>query len=120
VFRATITALCLLLLWGCDTAPPPTRSQAQPYSVISEQADPAAGSLTLLIKMSGTVTQASVKSIAEKVISERKGDYRHIIVKSYSEGMTANDTPFAISRLENGTVAHRFSSLGETEKIKTH
>lgn len=118
--RTTVISLCLLVLAGCGTAPAPTRSNAQPYSVISEQADPAASSLTLLIKVSGPATQAGVKSIAEAVIAGRKGEYRHIIVKSYAEGMTASDTPFAVSRLEDGTVTHRFSSLAETEKIQTH
>jgi len=120
MLKTVVILLCLLVIAGCGTAPAPTRSNVQPYSIISEQADPAASSLTLLIKVSGPPTQASVKSIAEAVIAERKGDYRHIIVKSYAEGMTATDTPFALSRLEDGTVTHRFSSLAETQKIQTH
>ena len=120
MFRTAVISLCLLALAGCGTAPAPTLSNAQLYSVISEQADPAASSLTLLIKVSGPATQASVKSIAETAIASRKGDYRHIVVKSYTEGMTASDTPFAVSRLEDGIVTHRFSSLAETQKIQTH
>ena len=120
MIKIAAISLCLLVLAGCGTAPAPTRAIAQPYSIISEQADPAAGSLTLLIKVSGPATQPGVKSIAESVIAGRKGDYRHIIVKTYAEGMTASDTPFAISRLEDGTVTHRFSSLAETQKIQTH
>jgi hypothetical protein len=120
MFKITVILLCLLVLAGCGTAPAPTRSSAQPYSVISEQADPVASTLTLLIKVSGPATQPGVKSIAESVIASRKGEYRHIIVKSYAEGMTASDTPFAVSRLEDGAVTHRFSSLAETQKIQTH
>ena len=120
MIRTAVISLCLLTLAGCGAAPAPTRSNAQPYSVISDQADRAASTLTLLIKVSGPATQANVKSIAEAIIAERKGDYRHIIVKSYAEGMTATDTPFALSRLEDGTVTHRFSSLAETQKIQTH
>ena len=120
MIRTGVISLFLLLLAGCGTAPAPTSSGAQPYSVISEQADPAASSLTLLIKVSGPATQPSVKSVAESVIASRKGEYRHIIVKSYAEGMTASDTPFAVSRFEDGTVTHRFSSLAETQKIQTH
>ena len=120
MLKTVVISLCLLVIAGCGTAPAPTRSNVQPYSVISEQADPAASTLTLLIKLSGPATQPGVKSIAESVIASRKGDYRHIIVKSYAEGMTASDTPFAVSRLEAGTVTHRFSSLAETQKIQTH
>jgi len=108
------------MLAGCGTAPAPIQSSAQAYSVISEQADPAASTLTLLIKVSGPATQPNVKSIVEAVIAERRGEYRHMIVKSYVEGMTASDTPFAISRLENGAIAHRFSSVADPQKIQTH
>ncbi|MEK6320618.1 MAG: hypothetical protein AABN33_02925 [Acidobacteriota bacterium] len=121
MYKTAIIALVLLAIVSCGgTAPPPTRSAAQPFSIISEQADPAASSLMLLITVSGPATQPSVKSIAESVITSRRGEYRHIIVKSYAEGMTASDTPFAVSRLEDGTVTHRFSSLAETQKIQTH
>jgi hypothetical protein len=120
MIKTAVISLILLLLAGCGTAPAPTRAIAQPYSVISEQADSPASTLTLLIKISGPATQPGVKSIAEKVIAERKSEYRHIIVKSYTESMSASDAPFAISRLEDGTVTHRFSSLADTEKIQTH
>lgn len=120
MLKTAIIALFLLALAACGTAPAPTRSNVQPFSVISEQADPAAGSLTLLIKVSGPTTQPNVKSIAESVIASRKGEYRHILVKSYAEGMAASDAPFAISRLEDGTVTHRFNSMAETQKIPTH
>jgi len=118
MLKTAIIALFLLALAGCGTAP--TRSNAQPFSIISEQADPAAGSLTLLINVSGPATQPNVKSIVESIIANRKGEYRHILVKSYTEGMAASDTPFAISRLEDGAVTHRFNSMAETQKIPTH
>jgi hypothetical protein len=120
MIKTATIGLSLLVLASCGTAPAPTRSNAQPYSVISEQADSAAGTLTLLIKISGPPTQPSVKAIAESVIAGRRGDYRHIIVKSYAEGTTASDAPFAISRLDDGAVTHRFNSLPETERIQTH
>jgi hypothetical protein len=120
MIKAALLLLCLSVLAGCGTAPAPTRSKAQPYTVISEQADPAASTLTLAIKVSGSATQPAVQSIAEAIIAERKGEYRHIIVKSYAEGMTASDSPLAVSRLEDGTVKHRFNPLGETQKIQTH
>jgi hypothetical protein len=120
MLKTAIIALFLLALVACGTAPAPTRSNAQLFSVISEQADPAAGSLTLLIKVSGPATQPNVKSIVESIIANRKGEYRHILVKSYTEGMAASDAPFAISRLEDGAVTHRFNSMAETQKIQTH
>jgi len=112
----------LLTLLACGTAPAPapTRSTSQPFSVISEQSDPVASSLTLLIRVSGPATQPNVKSIVESVIASRKAEYSHIIVKSYTEGMTASDAPFAISRLEDGVITHRFNAMAETQKIPTH
>jgi hypothetical protein len=120
MMKTTLIALSVIVLAGCGGAPAPTRSNAQTYSVISEQADPASGSLTLLIKVLGPATQPGVTSIVESIIATRKGDYRHILVKSYTEGMASSDTPFAISRLEDGAITHRFNSITENQKIPTH
>jgi hypothetical protein len=120
MLRTAIIAPILLTLSACGTAPAPMRSTSQPFSVISEQADPVASSLTLFIKLSGPATQPNVKSIVESVIASRKDEYSHIIVKTYAEGMTASDAPFAISRLEDGAITHRFNSMAETQKIPTH
>jgi hypothetical protein len=120
MLKSAIIVVSLLSLAACGTAPTPTRSDTQTFSVISEQTDPAAGSLTLLIRVSGPASQQNVKSIVESIIAGRKGDYRHILVKSYTEGMSASDPPFAISRLENDSVTHRFNTMAETQKIPTH
>jgi hypothetical protein len=120
MFRAIMVASVLSAFAACGGAPAPTRSNLQAFSVISEQADPAAGTLTLLIRVSGPATQGDVKPIVESVIASKKGDYAHIIVKSYVEGTTASDPPFAISRLEDGAITHRFNSMNETQKIPTH
>ncbi len=120
MIKATLGALVLLMAVACGTAPAPTRSNTQPFTVISEQADPAAGSLTLLIKVSGPATEANVKSAAESAIASRKGEYRHMVVRSYVENMTASDAPFAISRFEDGSVTHRFNAMAETRRIPTH
>jgi hypothetical protein len=120
MFRAIIVAFVLSAFVACGGAPAPTRSNLQAFSVISEQADPAARTLTLLIRVSGPATPANVKPIAESVIASKKGDYAYVIVKSYVEGMTASDPPFAISRLEDGAITHRFNSMAETQKIPTH
>ena len=120
LLKVLIVSFVLLAFVACGTAPAPTGSNSQTFTIISEQPDAAAGSLTLLIKVSGPATQSNVKSVVESVIAGRKSDYRHILVKSYTEGMTASDTPFAISRLEDGAVTHRFNSMAETQKIPTH
>jgi hypothetical protein len=120
MLKAAIIALSLVSLTACGTAPAPTRSDSQTFSIISEQPDPAAGSLTVVIRVSGPASQASVKSIAESIIANRKGDYRNMIVKSYTEGTSASDGPFAISKLEAGSVTHRFNTMVETQKIPTH
>lgn len=120
MLKLPIILLVVVALAACGTAPAPTRSSEQTYSVVSEQADPAASSLTLVIKVSGPATQPNVRSIAESIIANRKGEYRHILVKSYAEGMAAGDAPFAVSTLEDGAVTHRFRSMAETQKIPTH
>lgn len=120
MLRMLAVALVLSAFAACGGAPAPTRASLQPYSVISEQADPAAGTLTLLIRVSGPATQANVKPVVESVITGKKGEYAHVLVKSYVEGMTASDAPFAISRLEAGVITHRFNSMNETQKIPTH
>ena len=120
MIRVISGTVVLLICVACSTAPAPTRSNAQPFTIISEQADPSAGSVTLLIKVSGPATEANVKSAAESAIASRKGEYRHMIVKSYTEGMTASDAPFALSRFEDGAVTHRFNSMAETQRIPTH
>lgn len=120
MLKTSIIVLLIFLFAACGTAPAPTRSDVQPFSVISEQPDRVASNLTLFIKVSGPATQQNVKSVVESIIANRKGDFRHILVKSITEGMTANDVPFAISRLENDVVTHRFNSTAETQKIPTH
>ena len=120
MLKTAIIVLALLSLAGCGTAPAPTRADAQPFSVISEQADPVASNLTMLVKVTGPATQQNVRSIVESIIANRKGEYRHILVKSYTEETAASDVPFAISRLEDGSVTHRFNSMAENKRIPTH
>jgi len=120
MLKMTIIPLVLFALVGCGTAPRPSRSDTPLYSIISEQPDPQTGILMLTIKVSGPATQTNVRSIAESAIDERRDRFRNIIVNSYTDEMTANEPPFAISRLEGNSVTHRFNSLAETQKIPTH
>lgn len=121
LLKVSAAAVLLSLLGSCGgTAPRPTLARAQSYSVISEQADPVAGTLTISIKVAGPATQSNFRSAAESLIAERKSEYRHITVKSYAENATASDPPAAISRLENDSVSHVFNARTETEKIQSH
>ena len=121
LLKVSAVAALLSLLVSCGgTAPRPTLARPQSYSVISEQADPVAGTLTISIKVAGPVTQSNFKSAAEALIAERKAEYRHITVKSYAENAAASDPPAAISRLENEAVSHVFNARTETERIQTH
>ena len=120
MLKAIIIGFILSALVACGGAPPPTRSDTQAFSVISEQSDSAARTTTVLIRVSGPATEANVKPIVESVIASRRADYAHVIVKSYVEGTTASDPPLAISRLENGVITHRFNAMAENQKIQTH
>ena len=121
LLKVSAAAVLSSLLVSCGgTAPRPTLARAQSYSVITEQADPLAGTLTISIKVAGPATQSNFKSAAESLIAERKSEYRHITVKSYAENAAASDPPAAISRLENDSVSHVFNARTETERIQTH
>jgi hypothetical protein len=120
MFKVAIILVTLAVLAGCDTAPPPTRSSQQPYSIISEKADPSSGTLNLDVRISGAATQASVRAVVEGIIDNRRGEYRHILVKSFVGDSPATAPPYAVSRLENGEITHHFSTSAETEKIPTH
>jgi|SRR5215471_13276247 len=120
MLKPTILAFSLSLAFGCGTAPRPTLSTGQPFSIVSEQADPSTSTLTLTIRVTGPATQTNVKAAADAAITARKADYRHILIKSYTEDMDTNGTPFAVSKLEEEEVTHRFNSLAETQKIPTH
>jgi len=109
MLKMTVVSLALSAFIACSTAPPPTRSNAQLFSIISEQSDPQTATLTITIKVSGPATQTNVRSAAESAIAERKDQYRHIVVNSYTEEMTAKEPPFAISKFEANTKIGRAS-----------
>ena len=120
MFKVAVVIMILVMFAGCGTAPAPTRSNQQPYSIISEKADQASGTLSLDVRISGTATQANVRSVLETIIDNRRSEYRHILVKSFVGDSQVTETPFAVSRLENGEITHRFNTAAETEKIPTH
>ena len=112
--------LAILICAACSDAPPPTRTRAEPFTILSEQPGPDNLSLTVSIKLSEPVTEPSVRSIAESVISGRKDRYQSIIVKSYLAATSTIDMPYSISKLEGGSVTHRFNSQAAPQRIPTH
>jgi hypothetical protein len=124
MFKAIGAVIILSVFIACGGAPAPSRANLQGYTVVTEHDDRAAGTLTLVVNISGPATEENVKPIVESVIANKKADYPRIIVKSYVQGTTAgttaSDPPFAVSRLENGVVTHRFNSMTESQRIQTH
>jgi len=116
----TIVFVVLLGLIGCGTPPKQVRSDGPQYSIISEQPDAQTGSLMMTIRVSGPATQTNIRSVAESAINARRDKFQNIIVNSYTEEMTVNEPPFAISKLEGNSVSHRFNPLEEKQKIATH
>lgn len=128
MIKAFIVSTALLSLAACGgNAPRPTRADAQSFSIVSEQADPATGSTNVIIKFPKSTLPPQVKSAAESLVASRRADYRQVTVNSFLEGSNLNGVPFAISRLENGTVDTVFNGVsggspapGGSVRIPTH
>ncbi|HVF88777.1 MAG TPA: hypothetical protein VNH22_01845 [Blastocatellia bacterium] len=119
--RAILLILALTIMPACTGgAPPPTRGNLQSFKILSEQADPSAGSLTVHIQIIEPVSRESVRSAAESVIESFKSQYRSITINSYAGSSGAEDPPYAVSKLEGGEVTHKFSPESGTTKIPTH
>lgn len=119
--RAILLILALTIAPACTgSAPPPTRSNLQSFKVLSEQADSSAGTLTVAIQIIGPVSRESARSAAESVIESFKPQYRSITINSYAGSAGEGEPPYAVSRLENGEVTHKFSPESENRKIPTH
>jgi hypothetical protein len=120
MLRLITAALVLALFASCGSAPAPTRAKAEPFAVISEQADADSGSVFVSITVAPPASPQDVRSAAEAVIAERKGLYRNITVESYAEGTGVNK-PLAVSKFEGGRVQHVFNSApAESQRIPTH
>ena len=118
--KTILLILALTIASACTgSAPPPTRS-LQSFKVLSERADPSAGTLTVSIQIIEPVSRESARSAAESVIESFKPQYRSITINSYAGSAGEGDTPYAVSKLENGEVTHRFSPESESRKIPTH
>lgn len=112
MIRVLVAAIALSLLAACGgSAPRPTRADAPSFSVVSEQADAAAGSTSVIIKFPKTTLPPQIKAQAESLIASRRDQYRRITVKSFLEGSNLDGVPFAISKLENGAVDTVFNAV---------
>ena len=117
--RVILLTLALTIAPACTgTAPPPTRATLQSFKILSEQADPSAGTLKVDIQIIEPVSRDSAKSAAESVIESFKPQYRAITINSYVGG--AGGTPYAVSKLERGEVTHTFGPESGSTKIPTH
>lgn len=127
MIKALMAAIALLSLAACGDRPRPTSASApslpatRSFSIISEQADPAAGSTNVIIKFPKATLPEQVKAAAESLVASRRADYRRVTVKSFLEGSDLNGVPFAISRTENGAVDTVFNAAaGGSVRIPTH
>ncbi|HEX8089812.1 MAG TPA: hypothetical protein VF762_13210 [Blastocatellia bacterium] len=127
MIKALIAAIALLSLAACGGAQRPTGAgatslpAAQSFSIISEQADPVAGSTNVIIKFPKATLPGQVKAAAESLVASRRADYRRVTVKSFLEGSDLNGVPFAVSRVENDAVDTVFNATpGGSVRIPTH
>ena len=118
--RAILLILALTTAAACAGNVPPQTRSLQSFKVISEHADPSAGTLTVAIRIIEPVSRESARSAAESVIESFKPQYRSITINSYAGDAGEREPPYAVSKLENGEVTHRFSPESESRKIPTH
>jgi hypothetical protein len=112
-----------LLMWlsGCNRdAPVPIAGTSSPYEIISEATDPQSGRLAIDIRVPQPTDEPRVKSVVESLINARKSAHPQIVVKTYLESVATSDLPYAISKLEQGQITHRFNSEAGQQRIPTH
>lgn len=136
MFKFITVLIALMVFTSCDSAPapsvsvssPPTKAgsikavtkNAEPFTITSELADAAAGSVLISIKVPVQATPQDVRLAAESVIVKRTGQYSTILVESYVEGAAAG-LPLAVSKFDGGKVHHVFNNLPQKpQRIPTH
>jgi len=111
----------LLCLSGCSKdAPIPIAADSSPYIIVSEAEEPGTGRLAINIKVPQPTDEARVKSVVESLINARRPGHRQIVVTTFLESVAATDMPYAISKLEEGQITHRFNSEAGQQRIPTH
>jgi len=119
-FEALLIGCALLWSYGCNKAPIPVAGTASPYVILSEAADPVSGRLAIDIKVPQPTEDSRVKSVVESLINARKSAHQQIVVKTYLESVATSDMPYAISKLEDGRITHRFNAEASQQRIPTH
>ena len=107
-----------------ETAPAsnPTNAAAPStagYTVISETSE-APGTLLATIQVPRSAREAEVRSAVESFVASRRAQYNTVAVRTYFEGASESDSPYAISRSKGDTVKHEFFSSALEKKIPTH
>jgi hypothetical protein len=87
---------------------------------MSESPDAGSGRLDIEIKVPQPADQTRVKSVVESLINSRRSGHNQIVVKTYLESVAASEMPYAISRLEEGQITHRFNEEAGQKRIPTH
>ena len=89
-----------------------------PYTVLSET--PQGTILMVNVQVPRTSREPEVKSAVESVVASRKARYSQISVRTFLEGATESDSPYAISRFKGDSIRHEFFSSALEQKIPTH
>ena len=121
LFAASLIGGAIISLSSCNRdAPIPIAATSPSYVIISEALDPGSGRLVIEIKVPQATDETTVKSVAESLINSRKSAHSQIMIKTYLESAAAPEIPYAVSKLEDGQITHRFNTEAGQQRIPTH
>jgi hypothetical protein len=86
---------------------------------LSENPQPP-GNLLASIQVPRSAREPEVKSAVESYVASKRGQYSSIAVRTFFEGASESDSPYAISRVKGDTIKHEFFSSALGQKIPTH
>lgn len=121
MIKTVIVVFVLAVFAACGAPPPSSPTLTSGVSIVSQQADPATGSVVVNVKVARSATEQEIKASAESIIASRKARYQQVIVKSFLDGADLEGTPLAISTSRGSSVDHVFDhTQGASERIPTH
>jgi hypothetical protein len=120
--RKLLTFILLLSTFiACTSdAPKQTPPSSQPFIVEATSVDPATDSLIMSIKLDAPFTEANAKKAAEIVIEQNKARFKNITVRSYTQNLSQNPLPYAVSVFDGNTVTHQITPQLAPQKIPSH
>lgn len=122
--RAAVSAIVLIAastLAACsDRAAAPEPDNVGSFDIVSETFDPSTGALTVTVRVGPPVSEARIKSLAERLIDKRRSASGNISVRTLTSGAGAGDLPYAVSVLQDGVVTHAFNKQALPQRIPTH